>query len=162
MKVLKQNQYNQGVGKYKLLSSTSGVGSIITTKQGSYVLISDINKWWFVEKVNLEVKNIRSKKSDDREVYNDSRDEVIKKGLEFVDDLRFIKFIRSEKGLEKLVCLVGIPHMSLNEAFNTPNWNNHPIKAALEKANEPFKGLSENYMIKELYFQSGLKITKEN
>lgn len=160
MKVLKQNQYNQGVGKYKLLSSTSGVGSIITTKQGSYVLISDINKWWFVEKVNLEVKNIRSKKSDDREVYNDSRDEVIKKGLEFVDDLRFIKFIRSEKGLEKLVCLVGIPHMSLNEAFNTPNWNNHPIKAALEKANEPFKGLSENYMIKGTLFPKWFKNNK--
>lgn len=157
MKVLKQNQYNQGVGKYKLLSSTSGVGSIIATKLGSYILISDINKWWFVEKVNFEVKNIRSKKSDDREVYNDSRDEVIKKGLDFVDDLRFIKFIRSEKGLEKLVCLVGIPHMSLNEAFNTPNWNSHPIKAALEKANEPFKGLSENYMIKGTLFPKWFK-----
>lgn len=157
MKVLKQNQYNQGVGKYKLLSSTSGVGSIITTKLGSYILISDINKWWFVEKVNFEIKNIRSKKSDDREVYNDSRDEVIKKGLDFVDDLRFIKFIRTEKGLEKLVCLVGIPHMSLNEAFNTPNWNSHPIKVALEKANEPFKGLSENYMIKGTLFPKWFK-----
>ena len=93
MKVLKQNQYNQGVGKYKLLSSTSGVGSIITTKLGSYVLVSDINKWWFIEKVNFEVKNIRSKKSDDREVYNDSKVEVIKKGLDFVDELRFINFL---------------------------------------------------------------------
>lgn len=160
MKVLKQNQYNQGVGKYKLLSSTSGVGSIITTKLGSYVLISDINKWWFVEKVNFEVKNIRSKKSDDREVYNDSRDEVIKKGLYFVDDLRFVKFIRNEKGLEKLVCLVGIPHMSLNEAFNTPNWNNHPIKEALEKANEPYKGLADNYMIKGTLFPKWFKNKK--
>ena len=52
MKVLRQNQYNQGVGKYKLLSSTSGVGSIITTKLGSYVLISDINKWRFIKWAN--------------------------------------------------------------------------------------------------------------
>ena len=42
MKIYKQNQYNQGIGKYKLLSSTSGVGSIMATKLGSYVLISDI------------------------------------------------------------------------------------------------------------------------
>ena len=48
MKILNQSQYNQGIGKFKLLSSNAGVGSIITTKLGSYALILDINKWKFV------------------------------------------------------------------------------------------------------------------
>ncbi len=52
MKILNTNQYNQGIGKYKLLSSTAGVGSIITTKVGSYILISDINKWKFIKWAN--------------------------------------------------------------------------------------------------------------
>ena len=55
MKIYKQNQYNQGIGKYKLLSSTSGVGSIMATKLGSYVLISDINKWKFIRWVNSKI-----------------------------------------------------------------------------------------------------------
>ena len=94
MKVLKQNQYNQGVGKYKLLSSTSGVGSIITTKLGSYVLISDINKWKFVKWVNSKIEIIRTNNSDDRKVYELSKTEVLSRGLEFIDDQRFIKFVK--------------------------------------------------------------------
>lgn len=147
MKVLRQNQYNQGVGKYKLLSSTSGVGSIITTKLGSYVLISDINKWRFIKWANSKIEVIRTNNSDDRKVYELSKSEISNRGIEFIDDQRFIKFIKSEKKLENLVCLIGIPHMALNESFNTPNWKNHPIRTALERTGEQFEGVSSHYMI---------------
>lgn len=160
MKVLKQNQYNQGVGKYKLLSSTSGVGSIITTKLGSYVLISDINKWRFIKWANSKIEIIRINNTDDSRVYELSKSEISNRGLEFIDDLRFIKFIKSEKNLENLVCLVGIPHMALNESFNTPNWKNHPIKTALEKASEPFEGMSHHYMINGTHFPKWFKNKK--
>jgi len=160
MKVLKQNQYNQGVGKYKLLSSTSGVGSIITTKLGSYVLISDINKWKFIKWANSKIEIIRTNNTDDRKVYELSKSEISNRGLEFIDDLRFIKFIKSEKNLENLVCLIGIPHMALNESFNTPNWKNHPIKTALEKAGEPFEGMSHHYMINGTHFPKWFKNKK--
>jgi hypothetical protein len=157
MKVLKQNQYNQGVGKYKLLSSTSGVGSIITTKLGSYVLISDINKWKFIKWANSKIEIIRTKNADDRKVYELSKVEISNRGLEFIDDLRFIKFIKSEKKLENLVCLIGIPHMALNESFNTPNWKNHPIRTALEKTGEQFEGVSSHYMINGTHFPKWFK-----
>lgn len=160
MKVLKQNQYNQGVGKYKLLSSTSGVGSIITTKLGSYVLISDINKWRFIKWANSKIEIIRTNNTDDRKVYELSKSEISNRGLEFIDDLRFINFIKSEKNLENLVCLIGIPHMALNESFNTPNWKNHPIKTALEKAGEPFEGMSHHYMINGTHFPKWFKNNK--
>lgn len=160
MKVLKQNQYNQGVGKYKLLSSTSGVGSIVTTKLGSYVLISDINKWRFIKWANSKIEIIRTNNTDDRKVYELSKSEISNRGLEFIDDLRFINFIKSEKNLENLVCLIGIPHMALNESFNTPNWTNHPIKTALEKAGEPFEGMSHHYMINGTHFPKWFKNKK--
>lgn len=157
MKVLKQNQYNQGVGKYKLLSSTSGVGSIITTKLGSYVLISDINKWRFIKWANSKIETIRTNNTDDRKVYELSKSEVLNRGLEFIDDQRFIKFIKSEKNLENLVCLVGIPHMALNESFNTPNWKNHPIRTALQNTGEQYEGVSSHYMINATHFPKWFK-----
>ena len=61
MRILESNQYNQGIGKYKLLSSTAGVGSIITTKVGSYILISDINKWKFIRWANSKVETVQHK-----------------------------------------------------------------------------------------------------
>lgn len=157
MKVLKQNQYNQGVGKYKLLSSTSGVGSIITTKLGSYVLISDINKWRFIKWANSKIEIIRTNNSDDRKVYELSKSEISNRGLEFIDDQRFVEFIKSEKKLENLICLIGIPHMALNESFNTPNWKNHPIRTALERTGEQFEGVSSHYMINGTHFPKWFK-----
>jgi hypothetical protein len=157
MKVLKLNQYNQGVGKYKLLSSTSGVGSIITTKLGSYVLISDINKWRFIKWANSKIEIIRTNNADDRKVYELSKSEISNRGIEFIDDQRFIKFIKSEKKLENLVCLIGIPHMALNESFNTPNWKNHPIRTALERTGEQFEGVSSHYMINGTHFPKWFK-----
>lgn len=160
MKVLRQNQYNQGVGKYKLLSSTSGVGSIITTKLGSYVLISDINKWRFIKWANSKIEIVRTNNTDDRKVYELSKSEISNRGIEFIDDQRFIKFIKSEKKLENLVCLIGIPHMALNESFNTPNWKNHPIRTALERTGEQFEGVSSHYMINGTHFPKWFKNSK--
>ena len=169
MKVLKQNQYNQGVGKYKLLSSTSGVGSIITTKLGSYVLISDINHWKFIEWVNSRVKFIRSTHTDDKSVFEISEKEISNRGLDFIKDQRFINFIKSEKHLDNLVCLVGIPHMALDENFNTPKWTkkiynqtlpSHPIAVALNNTGENYIGAYSNYQIQGIHFPKWFKNKK--
>lgn len=158
MRILDSNQYNQGIGKYKLLSSTAGVGSIITTKVGSYVLISDINKWKFIKWANSKVETVRTNNSDDRKIYELSKVEIASRSIDFIDDLRFIRFIRSEKELNNLVCLIGVPHMALNESFNTPNWKNHPIKTALENTGE--SGTSSDYMIVATHFPKWFKNRK--
>src|SRR5690606_16655979 len=113
MRILDVTQYNQGIGKYKLLSSTAGVGSVITTKVGSYVLISDINKWKFIKWANSKIELTRANNSDDRKVYDVSRTEMLNRGIDFINDQRFIRFIRTEKELQNLVCLIGVPHMAL-------------------------------------------------
>ena len=169
MKLLKQNQYNQGVGKYKLLSSTAGVGSIITTKLGSYVLISDINKWKFIKWVNSRIELIRSNNTDDRKVFKLCEKEISNRGLDFINDQRFVNFIKSEKNLNNLVCLVGIPHMALDENFNTPKWtkkvNNqtlpsHPIAVALNNAGEEYKSVYSNYQVQGTHFPKWFKNDK--
>ena len=38
MEIHKDIQYNQGIGKYKVLSSNAGVGSIVTTKAGFFIM----------------------------------------------------------------------------------------------------------------------------
>ena len=148
MKIYNTNQYNQGISKYKLLSSTSGVGSIVTTKFGNYVLIKDINNWKFISLANKKVGEIRNIKTDGSVIYNESKRELSNSGLEIIDDLRFIKFLKKEKQLENLVCLLKIPHMTLNERFNSPNWKNHPLKKKIDNAN------FEDYMIPAVHFPS--------
>ena len=160
MKILKSNQYNQGIGKYKLLSSTSGVGSIITTKSGFYVLISDINKWKFIKWANSKIEFIRANNSNERVIYDISKTEMANRGLDFIDDQRFVRFIRTEKGIDNLICLISVPHMSLNESFNTPNWRNHPIRKALEASGENTNGAQFDYMIVGTHFPKWFKNRK--
>ena len=47
MDIRKENQYNQPMGKYKTLSSAAGVGSVITTKWGGFIMPLSIDNWKF-------------------------------------------------------------------------------------------------------------------
>ena len=158
MNILQTHQYNQGIGKYKLLSSTAGVGSIITTKFGTYVLVSDINKWKFINVFNNKIKILLEHPSGD--IYEGIKREAKNLGLTLVDDKRFIKFIQNEKALNNLECLVAIPQMALNEVFNSVNWTKkvkgriepaHPIAMRLNEVNGNF-GKAEDYQIQGTHF----------
>jgi hypothetical protein len=147
MELLNINQYNQSITKYKLLSSTAGVGAVITTKIGYYVLVSDINKWGFIQKAQRILNSIRIIEKDNHSIYKRAQIEIPLQGISFIDDKRFVEFIKTEKELPKLICLVGIPSISLNEYFNTPNWKNHPINLLLDNATRP-----EDFMVKGTHF----------
>ena len=53
MEIHKDLQYNQGIGKYKVLSSNAGVGSIVTTKAGFFIMPKSVSFWGFVRDVNI-------------------------------------------------------------------------------------------------------------
>ena len=57
MEIHKDLQYNQGIGKYKVLSSNAGVGSIITTKAGFFIMPKSVSFWGFVRDVNKQIEN---------------------------------------------------------------------------------------------------------
>jgi len=155
MNILTENQYNQSVGKYKLLSSASGVGSIIATKMGFYILISDINKWKFINELNSRINQIRTHESNEKNIYNQSKGEAEYVGLGFVNDIRFVKFLKEEKNLSNLVCLVNIPQMSLNENINTPKWKDHPINKILK--NKSLDKKASDYMVQGTHFPKWFK-----
>lgn len=97
MNIIKNDQYNQSIGKNKLLSSTSGVGAIVTTKVDSYVLISDINHWRFIDNLNKKVAAIRPNRIPGPAFYSLVKQEIDSRGLNNIDDERFIQFLRQEK-----------------------------------------------------------------
>jgi hypothetical protein len=158
MRILQEHQYNQGIGKYKLLSSTAGVGSIITTKFGTYILVSDINKWQFINLLNNKIKLLLEDSTTD--IYKRIRFEAKNLGLSLVDDKRFVKFIQNEKDLKSLECLISIPQMALNEMFNSVNWTkkvhgriepSHPIALALNELTGT-TGRAQDYQIQGTHF----------
>ena len=55
MDIRKENQYNQAMGKYKILSTEAGVGSIITTKWGGFIMPLSTDNWRFLEVVTNKI-----------------------------------------------------------------------------------------------------------
>lgn len=147
MELVNTSQYNQSIGKLKLLSSTAGVGSIITSKIGYYILISDINKWEFVKKAHSILDEIRVEETDNSKRYEKAQLRFSKNGIGLIDDRRFVDFIKIEKELSQLICLISIPNIALNEHFNFPNWRDHPINKLFEGAAK-----AEDYMVKGTHF----------
>jgi hypothetical protein len=147
MELVNTSQYNQSIGKLKLLSSTAGVGSIITSKIGYYILVSDINKWEFVKKAHSLIEEIRVEETDNSKRYEKAQIRFTKNGITLIDDKRFIDFIKTEKELPELVCLITIPNIALNEHFNFPNWRDHPINKLFEGSAK-----ADDYMVKGTHF----------
>ena len=131
--------------KYKLLSSTSGVGAVVASKTGNYILISSINKWPFIQSASNIIQNEREtnlatllEKSTER-----IKNEL---GLITIDDERFIGFLRISENLSGLLLLLPVPEINLNDFFNTPEWQEHPIKKLITNS------VSNNYMVQATHF----------
>jgi len=118
MDINKDIQYNQGVGKYKVLSSNAGVGSIITTKSGFFIMPQTVSSWGFIKSVNSQVQNYPNQ---------EDINEIAKRaGVEIVDDFRFIQFLKDEKSIPNLKMLVDVPHLVLSD-WNYPKEKDHPL-----------------------------------
>ena len=151
MSILTRNQYNLGMDKYKLLSSTSGVGAIIASKTGNYILISSINKWPFIQRA---ATIIQQEREDNMASLLENSTKRIKKelGLSNVDDERFVGFLKISENLSDLLLLLPVPEIELNDIFNTAVWGNrnpefsHPIKKLIADS------VSNNYMAQATHF----------
>lgn len=119
MEIRKDKQYNISSSKFKLLSSTSGVGSVVTTKWGGFIMPLSINEWEFVRILRESIKDKKHSNYENK----DHQDET---GVEIVEDERFIKFLQAKKGFEHLKCFAAIPHVSLSLS-NYINIIEHPM-----------------------------------
>lgn len=119
MDIYRAKQYNQSVGKYKTLSTAAGVGSIIPTKWGGFIMPLSIDNWKFIEVVTKEIKSIPSRHIDFKKIQKDC-------GVELLEDPRFVEFLTVKKGFTQLRCFAAIPHIQL-DLFNQIDRKNNPI-----------------------------------
>ena len=109
MKIKNKYQFNQGVDQYKLLSSTNGVGSLIATRMGTFIMPLSISLWSFVAKANnlIERKNQRGEMT--------SKTDVEDEAIGVIEDPRFVKYLQETEGLTHLQFLLSLPHMQLDD-----------------------------------------------
>ena len=119
MDIRKESQYNQPVGKYKILSSAAGVGSIITTKWGGFIMPLSIDNWKFLEVVTNKIKEILPNKLDIKKIQDGC-------GVELIEDPRFVEFLAIKKGFTQLKCFAAVPHIQLNP-FNQIQRQGNPL-----------------------------------
>lgn len=112
-------QYNISSSKFKMLSSTSGVGSVVTTKWGGFIMPLSINEWEFVKKLTESIN-----KPARASFTNKDHEETEK--VEIVDDERFVLFLQQKKNFIGLKCLVAIPHVNLDMS-NKIKAEEHPF-----------------------------------
>lgn len=123
MDILNNNQYNQAIGKSKLVGSAGGVGSVISSKLGCYFMVSDVNKWPFIRDVQEIVENFPVSGTPDelmKTIKSQTRLNVIR-------DNRFVSFLQQERDLDKLRVLVEIPDMNVTDSNNFVDWTNNPL-----------------------------------
>ncbi len=118
MEIYKEDQYNQEVSKYKLLSTNAGVGSIVATKAGNFIMPMSTTRWGIIKAVKQQLEH-----------YPEVTDPVKiadRAGVNVIDDARFIEFLQYDQELTNMKMLLDIPFLSLN-FFNQPNYKEHPL-----------------------------------
>lgn len=136
MEIKTAKQFNQGSGKYKVLSSNAGVGSIVATKWGGFVMPLTSSKWGSVFAVNDYLRRNSTELLNAAKIMDET-------GVEIVDDNRFVSFLKTTEGMTSLRCLVAIPHISLN-AYNECNVEDHPVNKRYRELHPSSKGISED------------------
>lgn len=124
MDIRKENQYNQPMGKYKTLSTAAGVGSVITTKWGGFIMPLSIDNWKFIEVVTNKIKEILPLPIDVKKIQDGC-------GVELIEDPRFVEFLNVKKGFTQLKCFAAIPHIQLN-SFNQIQRKGNPMYESLK------------------------------
>lgn len=136
MEIKTTRQFNQGIGKYKVLSSNAGVGSIVATKWGGFVMPLTSSKWGSVSAVSEYLKRHSTELLNATKISEET-------GVEIIDDNRFVGFLRATEGMTHLRCLVAIPHISL-DAYNNCNVDEHPVNIRYKELHPGSRGLEES------------------
>lgn len=138
MNIHSSKALNHSVDQYKLLSSNAGVGAVINTRLGFSVMPLSIENWKFIQRVekrllqnpNMTVEEIEEKAA-----------------VEVVEDERFLLYLKKDEGLPNLSCLVAIPHMQINERFNTIDVKNNPLYKKHLEPNEYAANSCEDWFV---------------
>ena len=120
-------QYNISSSKFKMLTSTSGVGAVVTTKWGGFIMPLCINEWAFIKALTDSINNPAHSQFTNKQHQEET-------GAEIVDDERFVKFLQFKKGFINLRCFAAIPHVGLS-GTNYIEYKDHPLYKEQELKN---------------------------
>jgi hypothetical protein len=114
------NQANESISKYKMISAYGGPGSLLHTSYGS-IIVSCIEEWGFLQKIILLHEEEVSCNTPDKDISL----KVAKKAalerngkISISNDTRLLRALISRKGLVNLRYLTLIPDIELNGIFN--------------------------------------------
>lgn len=136
MEIRKERQYNHGIGKYKVLSSNAGVGSIVPTKWGGFIMPMSTSNWSLVKNITNYLENHSDEGLDLSKV-------SAERGVELLEDNRFMNFLRKTESLTKLRCFVAVPHVSLDQ-YNQCNVRDLPLNRKYKDNTGAEQDLDEN------------------
>ena len=145
MKIKHKNQLNNGVGKYKVLSSNAGVGSIVTSKWGGFIMPKSVSDWGFVKNAIQAIEYARRLGLTTQQFKTSAE----LQGIQLVEDERFIEYLRTSESLSNLFCMVGIPHLNL-DADNKCDIDNHPMVQRLRRPGVNF--VDSDFVIPSIIF----------
>lgn len=125
--IYNKNQYNQGIGKYKVLSSTAGVGAIVPTTWGGFIMPLSIDNWPMIRLF-----------TDRRHRYpGDSLDRIADDTkCVLINDRRFVEYLRSIQRLQNLEALIAVPHLNIDDEYNYCDYQSHPLFKKWSKDNQ--------------------------
>lgn len=115
--IYNENQYNQGIGKYKVLSSTAGVGAIVPTTWSGFIMPLSIDKWRMIQSYT-EQRHTNPGDSIER-ISADSK-------CILVTDQRFVEYLKNRQNLPNLEALIAVPHINQND-YNYCDYKSHPL-----------------------------------
>jgi hypothetical protein len=146
-KYYQNNQANESVSKYKLLSAYGGPGSIVHTQYGS-VIISCIEEWGFLKRVDeLHKKAVNQGKSEKdiiEYVINEAR-ESENGNIGISNDYRLLESLQVRKQLTNLKYLALVPDIEVVSHSN--RIKNNGVEIAIPSTYMPkiFADSSNNY-----------------
>lgn len=148
--IYNKKQYNQSVGKYKVLSTSAGIGSIIPTIWGGFVMPLSINNWPMIRSFSAR---------RDNNPHNDSIQRCAEESMcSLIADKRFAEFLKTIHHLPNLEALIAVPHLNLNEK-NYCDFESHPLFKKWKIANPKGRGEDDFSYIKRFLNNHGDSLT---
>ncbi|PWG05215.1 DrmB family protein [Polaribacter aquimarinus] len=143
----KNNQANESVSKYKLLSAYGGPGSIVHTQYGS-VIISCIEEWGFLKKIIEIHKEFTDKQTAEKEMHEKvSKDARLERNgnIGISNDHRLLESLQVRKELTNLMYLVLVPDIEVVSHSNKIKDNGEVIAIPSTYMPKVFADNSNNY-----------------
>ena len=158
------DQANESVSKYKLLSAYGGPGSIVHTQYGS-IIISCIEEWGFLNKI-LEIKkeadNDPDLNTDEKVVNYVFKQARLKKNgsIGISNDIRLLESLKDRKQLVNLKYLTLVPDIEIKD-FGNKIKEGVELTVASTFMPKTFADIQNNYRSYNEWFNDFSEVNKE-